>query len=110
MNRKVFFESIRSPLFRGSLSHSQVSGMENLLDVWESGYRSDPIEHLAYNLATAYHETARTMQPITERGARSYFNKYEPGTRLGRRLGNTRPGDGYRFRGEGHIFRRAEHK
>ena len=26
-------------------------------------------------------ETARTMQPIMERGGRSYFNKYEPGSR-----------------------------
>ncbi|MCB1454032.1 MAG: hypothetical protein KDJ43_10325, partial [Rhizobiaceae bacterium] len=55
------------------------------------------------DLATAYHETAHTMQPITERGRRSYFNKYEPGTRIGKRLGNTVKGDGYRFRGEGHV-------
>jgi putative chitinase len=41
------------------------------------------------------------MQPIYERGQKSYFNKYEPGTKLGKALGNTSKGDGYRYRGRG---------
>jgi predicted chitinase len=43
------------------------------------------------------------MQPITERGAKSYFDKYEPGTARGRALGNTKKGDGYLYRGRGYV-------
>lgn len=57
----------------------------------------------AYVLATAYHETAATMKPIMERGGRSYFNKYNAGTRIGKVLGNTQEGDGYRYRGRGYA-------
>jgi hypothetical protein len=43
------------------------------------------------------------MQPIVERGSRRYFDKYEPGTKIGRDLGNTRSGDGYLYRGRGYV-------
>ncbi|MEW4426848.1 RHS repeat-associated core domain-containing protein [Paenibacillus pabuli] len=39
----------------------------------------------------------------TELGGRNYFSKYEPGTKLGKQLGNTEKGDGYKFRGAGYI-------
>ncbi len=108
MNRSVFYDAVRTSLFRGKLSHSQVEGMENLLDVWDKHFAGaadipNPTDHLAYDLATAFHETARSMQPITEYGQVAYFDKYEPGTKLGQQLGNTENGDGYRFRGEGHV-------
>lgn len=108
MNRSVFYDAVRTSLFAGKLSHSQVEGMDNLLDVWEAHFAKDtsvpnPTDHLAYDLATAFHETGRTMQPITEYGEHAYFDKYEPGTRLGEQLGNTVKGDGFRFRGEGHV-------
>lgn len=106
LDRAKFYAALRkrdSGVFGTSLSQSQVDGLENLLNV-QAAYLPDmPLDELAYNLGTALHETAGTMQPITERGPRSYFNKYEPGTRIGKILGNTAPGDGYRFRGEGHV-------
>ena len=92
-----FFASVRAAF--GKLSQQQVEGIEALL----SATIGLPIEERAYLLATAWHETARTMQPITERGQRDYFDKYEPGTRLGQTLGNITVGDGYRYRGRGYV-------
>lgn len=104
MNRAAFFNSIRQSLF-GRLSQSQVEGMEAILDYWDTKaeYRKQP-NALAYILATTYHETARTMQPIVERGGRNYFKKYDTG-RLARNLGNTpeADGDGFKFRGRGFV-------
>jgi hypothetical protein len=90
---KAFFDVIRKHF--GPLSQSQVEGFELLF----KAASALPDRHKAYLLATAWHETARTMQPIYERGPKSYFNKYE-----GRKdLGNTVKGDGYRFRGVGYV-------
>ncbi len=63
-----------------------------------------PLEQRAYLLATAYHETAFTMQPIIEFGGVKYFDKYDTG-RLAEALGNTpqADGDGYFFRGRGYV-------
>jgi len=53
--------------------------------------------------ATVKHECADTFQPITERGAKAYFDKYEPGTPLGKQLGNSVKGDGHLYRGRGFV-------
>lgn len=110
MDREIFFKEVRASkdLFGGKMTQQQVDGLTNLLNVWfeevEPQYGAqNPTDHLAYDLATAFHETAKTMQPITERGEVSYFDKYEPGTDIGKRLGNTQKGDGFRYRGEGHV-------
>ena len=64
--RKYFFDSVRGSLFSGSMTQAQVDGMNAMLDFAESVGCDD--RHLAYILATTFHETAQTMQPIAEYG------------------------------------------
>ncbi|WP_337739428.1 hypothetical protein [Agrobacterium vitis] len=102
MDRAKFFAAVRISLFSGKLSDPQVKGMDAILDEWVAQGLTD-IRWLAYMLATAYHETAQTMQPITEYGGRKYFEKYDTGT-LAKQLGNTpaADGDGFFYRGRGY--------
>lgn len=67
-NRKYFFDTVRASLFGGKLVPLQVAGMTAILDEWDTGKWQDDLDRLAYMLATAFHETARTMQPIEEYG------------------------------------------
>jgi putative chitinase len=71
-DRKFFFDKVRADLFHGTLIQSQVDGMNYLLEVWEWGFEpynpNDGTMWLAYALATFFHETAQTMQPIEEYG------------------------------------------
>ena len=66
INRTNFYISIKLNLFN-EISDKQKQGMDAILDYWENNGFHDG-RHLAYIFATAYHETARTMQPIEEYG------------------------------------------
>ena len=72
-NREIFFNKVRHSLFSGSMSQSQVNGMNYMLDVFERDYKWTDIRWIAYAFATAFHETAYTMQPIKEYGSESYL-------------------------------------
>ncbi len=64
--RSIFFDRVRRHPFSGRLASGQVAGLAAVLDAWEA---RNPIEGpaaLAYVLATAFHETAATMQPVRE--------------------------------------------
>jgi len=63
----LFFAGIRDTLFH-PLSQSQVDGINAILGAWEATAPRSDARFVAYSLATAYHETAKTMQPIEERG------------------------------------------
>lgn len=62
----------------GALSTSQVQGIESTVQVANDYNWSYP--QCAYALATVYHETARTMQPVTEAGSQAYLKskRYYP--------------------------------
>lgn len=67
MNRSAFYASVRERapgVFGTSISQSQVQGTEAILD--EAERRGTPLRQLAYILATAYHESAHTMQAVRE--------------------------------------------
>lgn len=51
-------------------------------------------------LAQATVETAH-WRTLYEYGSADYFKRYDPGTDIGHSLGNTQPGDGFKFRGAG---------
>lgn len=75
MNREVFFEAIKKPLFGGIFTTNQVHGLDAILDAFERAGESDAtrlsLHKQAYMLATVFHETAATMQPIREAKAAS---------------------------------------
>lgn len=84
-DRKHFFDTVRKDLFRGNLRQSQVDGMNYLLEQWEQYFEQpnprDGTNWLTYALATFFHETAETMQPIEEYGkgsGRSYGQPVGP--------------------------------
>lgn len=60
----AFFGGIRSAVFGGKLAQPQVDGLAILLDAM--GADGWSVAWSAYALATAAHETARTMQPVRE--------------------------------------------
>jgi putative chitinase len=66
INRQTFYAAVKLNLFK-TISEKQKQGMDAILDYWEAnGYHDG--RHLAYCLATAYHEVDKTMQPIEEYG------------------------------------------
>lgn len=75
--------------------------------IYAFGCAGAPVSYVAYALATAYLETAGTMQPINERGGNAYFTRlYDvKGSKpqRARDHGNTTPGDGIKFHGRGYV-------
>jgi len=57
-------------------------------------------------LAICAHESKLALTEagwLSENAVREWCKQYEPGTDRGKRLGNTKDGDGYLFRGAGYI-------
>lgn len=103
LDYSIFFSNVKKSLFRNKLNQNQVDGLNYLLKSMDKFSDAEK----AYMLATAYHETAKTMQPIRERGGVSYFTRlYDIKGRnpsRARRYGNTKPGDGAKYSGRGYV-------
>ena len=101
-----FYDFLRGNKMLGpKIIDSEFKGCDAIIKACaEAGW---PISWTAYALATAYHETAHTMQPISEKGGNAYFKRmYDiEGNRpaKARELGNLQPGDGVRFHGRGYV-------
>lgn len=62
MDRTIFFNTLRGGILGPTLSNDEVSGCNAILDAMDGL----PVAYCAYGFATAYHETASTMQPVRE--------------------------------------------
>jgi len=91
MNQHIFFNKVRHSLFNGKLIQGQVDGMQDIVHAWGKSGQQDP-RWIAYILATAFHETARTMQPIEEWGKGA-----------GRKYGKPDKATGKIYYGRGHV-------
>lgn len=102
MDLAKFFDGVRDRPFSGKLRQEQVDGCGTLIAAFEKA--TWPVTYAAYGLATAFHETAFTMQPIKERGSNAYLSKYDTG-KLAKALGNTpaADGDGILYAGRGYV-------
>ena len=101
------FEKFKEVFKRRSITQSFVNAINNLFcafNEYNSLDGSNPL-YVSYMLATAWHETAFTMQPIKELGGNKYLSKYDTG-RLAKILGNTpeADGDGQKYAGRGHVM------
>nr|QIG67162.1 lysozyme-like protein [Rhizobium phage RHph_TM26] len=65
MDRKIFFDKVRTGVFNGSLTNSQVIGMEAILDACSSQQVADA-RQVAYILATPMVETGGTFLTKSE--------------------------------------------
>jgi putative chitinase len=99
----AFFDALRQGILGPTLSGEEVSGCNAILKAMEGS----PLAYTAYALATAYHETASTMQPIKEYGGPTYFTRMYDVTgarpQLAVKYGNTCAGDGPKYCGRGYV-------
>lgn len=68
IDQAKFYAALRKETFMGALKQSQVDGINSILASWDKIAPNSDKRFIAYSLATTYHETAATMQPIEEYG------------------------------------------
>jgi len=105
MDRKAFYASLRTSLFKGGVSQQQVDGIETLLDQLEKS--AVDLEKSAYILAGVYHETGAKMVPVregfasTDAGARAAVKKLFDKGRI--KTNYAAPVNGVSYYGRGRI-------
>lgn len=90
MKKAIFYDAVRKTLF-GQISPEQVQGMETIIDEYQRRELHD-LRWLAYILATTYHETDKTFQPIEEYGKGK-----------GKKYGSPDPQTGKTYYGRGYV-------
>lgn len=100
-----FYDFLRGNHMLGpKISETEFGGCDAIIAACAAG--GFGLSFTAYALATAYHETSGTMQPVHEYGGAAYLRKmYDiQGDRpaKARELGNLTPGDGVKYAGRGY--------
>lgn len=102
-NPQAFFMELRNGLLGPTLAQTEIDGCNAILAAMEGA----PLSWTAYALATAYRETASTMQPIREYGGPVYFTRLYDVTgarpQMALANGNTCAGDGPKYCGRGLV-------
>lgn len=73
MNKTYFIARVKQSLFGGKISKTQIDGLLRIVAYRDEKWPNMSDEELAYVLATVKHETAHTMQPVTEYGSKAYL-------------------------------------
>jgi hypothetical protein len=108
----AFYDSLRDARLLGqSISQAEFRGIETLLIACANAQWG--VSWIAYALATAYHETGHTMQPVREafwleeRDRNAYLTRqYDIAGRrpnVAREYENTQPGDGIKYAGRCYV-------
>lgn len=124
MDKAKFYSELRKTLYKSGLAQSAVVALDAIID--ETVGKKIPAAHVAYMMATAFHESGRNLVPITENlnyttaarikavwpsrfattaAAQPYVKQPQKLANLvyGGRLGNTGANDGWTYRGRGHV-------
>jgi len=99
-DRDIYFNNVRTSLFEGALSQSQVDGQAVILALWEYQAGGTPMTDqrwLAYMLATVFHETATKMWPNEEYGSADYLQGKDYYPYYGRGFVHLTWEDNYRY-------------
>ena len=101
-----FYDFLRSNKMLGpTISKTEFEGCDKIIRACAVAGWS--VSWVAYALATTYHETAHTMEPVKEIGGTAYFTRMYDinGSRpaKARELGNLTPGDGAKYAGRGYV-------
>lgn len=103
MIKEKFFGLIRGTMFGGKLSQGNVDNINALVTEYRK-YAGLDYRMLAYILATVFHETAGTMEPVREFGlgrGKDYGKMLDVGKGPGKRVAYTFPN--HLFYGRGHV-------
>lgn len=109
MDEKRFYDNIRQNVFSGRISDEAFQGLKTLLAAWDDEYAEYPDQFLAYCLATAFHETGGTMQPVREgfassdERARSIVSGMFRRGRIKRNYAAPHPVTGHSYYGRGYV-------
>lgn len=114
MNPEKFWEGLRKDLFGGKLTQGVVDTVNSIVDTYYMEYavKGDP-EHLAYILATAYHESYHPTKnpdwlPVregftkTNAGAIAAVTKLHKDGKISRNYALPQP-NGHSYYGRGHV-------